>query len=109
MNAAADMHAAAVVSGLSYERFRKVWPRLVRTLAFPAPFAGPPYRWEPARLDAWRAASAEARRNQILSQAHAADVAFTGANDDALAPPPVRRGRAAAGRSRILKRMEIHA
>lgn len=105
MNAAADMHAAAVVSGLSYERFRKVWPRLVRTLAFPAPFAGPPYRWEPARLDAWRETSAEARRALILSQAHAADIA----NDDHPVAAPVRRGRAAAGRSRILKRMEIHA
>lgn len=105
MTSAADMHAAAVVSGLSYERFRKVWMRLVRTQAFPAPFAGPPYRWEPARLDAWREASAEARRAAILSQAHAADIA----NDDQPSPPPVRRGRAAAGRSRILKRLEIHA
>ncbi len=109
MTGAADMHAAAETSGLSYERFRKVWMRLVRTQAFPAPFAGPPYRWEPARLAAWREASAEARRALILSQTHAADMALTGANDDAPAPPPVRRGRAAAGRSRILKRMEIHA
>ncbi|WP_298161091.1 hypothetical protein [Brevundimonas sp.] len=107
MTPAADMHAAAKVAGLSWDRFRKVWPRLVLTLAFPAPFAGPPYRWEPARLDAWREASAEARRAAILSQAHSADIA----NDDhpVAAPPPVRRGRAAAGRSRILKRLENHA
>lgn len=107
MTPRADMRAAAVVSGRSHERFRKIWPSLVRREAFPAPFSGPPYYWDPARLEAWRADRAEARRQALMTAP-----VFTGANDDDPhhdAPPsPIRKGRVAAGRSRLMQRMGSH-
>jgi hypothetical protein len=45
------MAQAAEEVGLSYERFRKVWPSLP---GFPAPIAG--RRWDAEALAAWKAA-----------------------------------------------------
>lgn len=96
----ADMKEAAGFAGLSYERFRKVWPSLVRRLAFPAPWRDEaPYRWERSRLVAWKAARTGQIRDRILSAPAAND-------DHPDAPPsPVRKGRAAAGRARCINRM----
>lgn len=99
MSDAADMHAAAKTAGRSYERFRKVWPTWVRTKGFPAPFSDAPYQWDPKRLEAWREAREAAKRHALI--------AAPAANDDHHdAPPsPVRKGRVAAGRARIMQRM----
>ena len=98
-----DMRGAAAFAGLSYDRFKKVWRALVRTKGFPAPYLDTPYRWAVDRLTAWRDASAEARRAQLLAQVQPA-------NDDGAPEPPVhRRTRVAAGRARIIDRMRKHA
>lgn len=49
-----DMHEAATHAGLSYERFRKVWPALVADEGLPAPIRG--RVWDRAAVLAWRAA-----------------------------------------------------
>lgn len=102
MTPAADMRAAAAAAGRKYETFRKTWPRWVRTQGFPAPFTDAPYQWDAERLEAWRVARSDARRHAI--------VAAPAANDDHTdhdAPPsPVRKGRVAAGRARIMQRMQ---
>lgn len=54
--AAYSMAQAAARCGRSRERFRKVWPTWVKTLAFPAPHLRPPdsdYAWDKAAVDAW--------------------------------------------------------
>lgn len=102
----ADTRAAAKAAGKAYETFRKIWPRLVRTEGFPAPFAAHPYRWEPSRLAEWRQQSEAQRRQALLAERQAAEPA----NDDKPdAPPSQRRGRVAAGRARIMNRLRQHA
>lgn len=100
MTPAADTHAAAQASGRKYETFRKIWPSLVRREGFPAPFTGPPYQWDPARLETWREAAAAARLAQLVAPPPEA-------NDNHHDAPPSlpKRGRVAAGRARIMQRM----
>lgn len=100
MTPAADMREAAKAAGRSYERFRKTWPTWVRRHGFPAPFSDAPYQWDPDRLEAWRAARSAARAEALI--------ASPAANDDQRdAPPsPIKRGRVAAGRARIMQRMQ---
>lgn len=53
------MDQAAAATGLSYDRFRKVWPDLVRQVAFPHPLTGGARRrlvWDQSAVAAWRAA-----------------------------------------------------
>lgn len=53
------MDQAAAATGLSYDRFRKVWPDLVRHVAFPHPLTGGARRrivWDQSAVAAWRAA-----------------------------------------------------
>jgi hypothetical protein len=101
----ADTRAAAKAAGKAYETFRKIWPQLVRTQGFPAPFAARPYRWEPSRLAAWRDQSEAQRRAALLNDRQTANPA----NDDRPdAPPSQPRGRVAAGRARIMNRMRQH-
>lgn len=101
MTDAADMRAAAKIAGRSYERFRKTWPSWVRTQGFPAPFTDAPYLWDPARLEAWRDARSDARRHAIVSAPPANDDHRTDAP-----PSPLRKGRVAAGRARMMQRMQ---
>lgn len=53
-----SMPETAREAGYSYERFRRVWRRLVRALAFPAPVRGDGdgchYAWDAAAVAAWR-------------------------------------------------------
>lgn len=46
------MTEAASEVGLSYERFRKVWPAMVADQAFPAPFLG--RVWDRDAVAAWK-------------------------------------------------------
>ena len=107
----ADTRAAAKAAGKAYETFRKIWPRLVRTEGFPAPFAAHPYRWEPSRLAEWRQQSEAQRRQALLAERQTAQRQNDGAaNDDKPdAPPSQRKGRVAAGRARIMNRLRQHA
>lgn len=47
------MAQAAAAVGLSYDRFRKVWPQMVRELAFPSPFRA--RTWDPEAVAGWKA------------------------------------------------------
>ncbi|HEV2530920.1 hypothetical protein [Phenylobacterium sp.] len=46
------MAQAAQAAGLSYDRFRKVWPALCREDGFPAPIRG--RTWDAEAVAAWR-------------------------------------------------------
>lgn len=53
------MTDTAVEVGLSYERFRKVWPDMCAEQAFPAPFHG--RCWDEAAVAAWKTQRSAAR------------------------------------------------
>lgn len=55
-----SMRQTAALVGLSYDRFRKVWPDL-QGLGFPAPFIG--VKWDQAAVEAWKAA----RTNRVAA------------------------------------------
>lgn len=59
MNDTLNMRAAAAAVGLSWERFRKVWPRMVETQDFPSPIYG--RYWDAAAVAAWRKRRSERR------------------------------------------------
>lgn len=46
------MRETAAAVGLSYERFRKVWPAKVREEGMPMPFSG--HHWDAEAIRAWR-------------------------------------------------------
>jgi hypothetical protein len=55
---AMDMAETAALVGYTWDRFRKVWRKLCREVAFPAPFICAPVgrpRWSRAAVEAWKA------------------------------------------------------
>lgn len=76
------MRQAAAEIGLSYDRFRKVWPQLHADDAFPAPIRGKV--WDAEAVAAWR----KARSARTV-------VAFRSKPDPAPAAPPADAGRRA--------------
>jgi hypothetical protein len=73
-----SMREAALAVGLSYDRFRKAWPDMVRDAGFPCPILGT--RWDPEAVSAWKVARS-ARRLVIEPPAAAMPA---GANHDRL-------------------------
>ena len=59
-----SMKATAAAAGYSYHRFRRIWPRLVRTIALPSPLRtaadGCDYAWDAAAVSAWKDARSRA-------------------------------------------------
>lgn len=84
MTAPLTMHEAAAAVGLSYERFRKIWPSLCAGQAFPQPFRA--RVWDAAAIEAWKA-QRSARALQPV------------ANDPEPPTPPALQARARRGRA----------
>lgn len=106
---ALSLQATARECGVSWERFRKVWPTWRRELGFPAPFKAPSangrgtYAWRESAVQAWKLAR-EAALGVCAPDAAEPEIRRP-LNDN---PRPPRNARLERDRQTLARMMESH-